>query len=393
MTGPTGPASQAGQARAWAWVEHLRRGGSTPWAAYHHASETQGPWLPGAIQLEVARRLNAVGGEDTTAHRALVDRVLDSSGPGRGQPDLQLVGAAVESPFGPRPVDPATLPVQELVRMAVGVLAELAVDRDPGPRDPVAPPRPRLLPGGFRLLGDPVHIEQTRAALARAGRRPSRRPRTAVVLADDLGVVLADVWQWRVRQGASASWPAWLGSWTARDELPPYADLARIARRWAERVGSERVHVVVQQHPTAEVGRIVAARGPVDAAHSGLSGHATALLREVNVVLRVLVDAERHRHLLDTVLLPLLAGEHGPPPSLPPRAEAWVRRRAERLRDQLVAGGYSLHGDPERLVPAPRAAAPTDEGVLGVALRALLATRELRRTEHEPTDQHREETR
>jgi len=385
VTGP--PVSD--QQRAWAWVEHLRAGGTTPWASFAGEDATgSGPWLPGAIQLEVVRRLNLAAGQDraaqdsatvhTAAHRALVDRVLDSSAPGRGQPDLGLVGAAPESAFGPRPVDPARLPTEELVRLAVGVLAELAVERDPGPQPFVRPRRRPPWRRGYQLLGDPVRVEATRNALGGAGTRPGPRPRTAVVLGDDLGVVLADVWGSRVRQTSSAGWPAWLAAWAQRDELPPQADLAGIAARWAGRVGADNVHVVVQQHPGPEVARIVGRRRPLGATYTGLSGAALQVVRDTNVVLRVLVDAERHQRLLDHVVLPSLAHEHGPCWPLPARHVAWVRRRAERLRDDLLAGGYSLHSDPNMLVPdlAGAPALPSDVAVLDVALRALLATRE-----------------
>jgi hypothetical protein len=170
--------------------------------------------LPGAIQLEVVRRLNVVDGRDDAAHRRLVDRVLASSAPGRGQPDLELVGVHDGSPFGPRPVDPATLPTEELLRMAVGVLAELVLERDPGVR-----PEVRTLPAapwrrGYHLAGDPQLARHAGEALADAGRRPGRRSPVAVLLADDLGVMLADVWTWRVQQGVTPTWRWWLAHWS-----------------------------------------------------------------------------------------------------------------------------------------------------------------------------------
>lgn len=97
------------------------------------------------------------------------------------------------------------------------------------------------------------------------------------------------------------------------------------------------------------------------------------------MVLKVLVGPVRHQRLLDDVLLPLLAPEHGPRWPLPERHVPWVRRRAGRLREDLLAGGYSLHGDPDLLVPDLQVArvTPTEDDVLAVALRALLATRDL----------------
>jgi hypothetical protein len=45
-----------------------------------------------------------------------------------------------------------------------------------------------------------------------------------------------------------------------------------------------------------------------------------------------------------------------------------------RLRDALLRAGYAVHGDPDALLTADRvgAPAPSDDGVLGLALRLLL---------------------
>jgi hypothetical protein len=92
--------------RAWGWVQHLRQGGTTPWADWTGTAEPEAAVVPGAQQLELVRRLNLAGAPAPQ----LVERVFAASAPGRGQPDLELLGAVPESPFGPRPVDPATLP-------------------------------------------------------------------------------------------------------------------------------------------------------------------------------------------------------------------------------------------------------------------------------------------
>jgi hypothetical protein len=384
-----GPAV-SGERRAWAWVEHLRHGGTTPWASFAEEGEARGPLLPGAIQLEVLRRLNQVSGgaADPLAASALADRVLESSAPGRGQPDLQLAGAREWSGFGPPLIDPANIKPGELVRLAVGALAELTVDSDPGPVEQPKPPRRMpwrrsgLFQRGFHIVGNPLAADQTREALARAGRHPGRRSPVAVVLADDLGGMFADLWGWRVRRMLGTTFPSWVGQWAKRDELPMPLDTAAVANRWARKVGADNVHVVVQRHPAAEVARIVGARQPLDGAHTGLSGAASQLVRDVNGVLRVLVDAERHQHLLDSVLLPWLADEHGPRWAVPKRHEEWVRRRADRLREELSAGRYSLHGDLDLLVPQPgnaqpgNAQRPSDDAVLQIALRTLLQAKE-----------------
>ena len=379
-----------GAERGWAWVEHLRSGGSTPWQDFAGSERAAVPragtrLLPGAIQLEVARRLNALGGRDDAAHRDLVEAVLGASAPGRGQPDLELVGIHDGSPFGPPPVDPADVAVEELVRMAVGVLADRALAR-PAP----AAVEPRRLPvpwrRGRRLVGDPLLAEHSHDALA--GRRPGLRSPVVLLHADDLPAMLADVWTWRVQRGVTPSWTWWLGHWARRDELPPRIDLAAVAARWAEHVGRDRVHLVVGTPPPARL--LGAATGPRP---EPLSAAAGDLLTRVNGVLRVLVSPERHLRLLDQVLLPLLADERGARPAVPPRRQAWVQDRAERLVEELSRAGYPVHGELSSLLPpnGQEPAATTGAGVLDVALRALLRTRTSDQTFDQTFDQTRHE--
>ncbi|WP_067430380.1 hypothetical protein [Nocardioides jensenii] len=384
-----------GIARAWGWVDHLRAGGDTPWADFAGASVSRGNLVPGAIQLEVARRLNALarsdafgqarqvdsalGGADNPGHARLVDQILESSGPGRGQPDLELVGVHSGSRFGPRPVDPAQLPTHELIRAAVGLLAELVVEHDPG-ATPEPPPRlVRPWRRGWSLYGDPLAVSQVRGTLSRAGVEPGRRAPIAVIVADDLAAMLADVWSWRVQHAVNPSWRWWLSDRVRRDRLPRVVDLPRVAANQAARLGADRVHIVVAQHPLPAVARLVGVRRPVDATRVGLSPEALDLVRHLNVVLRVLVTPERHQHLLDSVLLPWLADETGRRRGVPPRHQDWVRQQAERMRDELRVAGYPVVGDLDALVPTDRRREPgTDEtGVLDVALRTLLKVKEI----------------
>lgn len=373
----------AGTARARAWVEHLRRGGAEPWRSFA-AAERSGPDaaadgpLPGAVQLEVARRLNALDGRDDPAHRRLVSRVLATSGPGRGRHDLPLAGTGTDRRFGHRPVDPADVPVDELLRVAVGALVQHAVAADPPPvgEAPAGVRRPlrARLAGwrrGYALVGDPLLVAPTREALLAAGRDPGTTPRTAVVMADDLSRMLADAWAWRVCHGAGASWPRWLDRLRRDDRLPPAADPARLADDWARRLGPDRVHVVAGPEAPALAGRVLGTEVRVGGV-ARPSYAALRVLREANLVLRVLVPRERHAALLRATVLPLLAEETGAPPAVPARHRDWVARRGAEQRARLAAGRYALHGDP---APAPAAGGASDEDVLGAALRALLRTR------------------
>ena len=129
--------------------------------------------------------------------------------------------------------------------MAVGVLAELVLERDPG-----VPPEPRTLPAapwrrGYHLAGDPQLAGTPREPLADAGRRPGRpragggaarrRPRRHAGRRVDLARPA----------GVTPTWRWWLRHWARRDQLPPRLDLTAVAARWADRVGRGRVHLVV----------------------------------------------------------------------------------------------------------------------------------------------------
>lgn len=119
-----GADSPGSTARAWGWVAHLRDGGTTPWLAWSTTGSTEaspGDPLPGAQQLELLRRLNLAG----VRSPGLADRVLAADATGRGRPDLELVGVAEPLPYGFAPVDPATLSDAELLRVAVGLVADV----------------------------------------------------------------------------------------------------------------------------------------------------------------------------------------------------------------------------------------------------------------------------
>lgn len=72
--------------------------------------------VPGAHQIELVRRVNLTGSAGPT----LTNRVLAASLPGRGTRELALAGTKGDPDFGPRPVDPADLPADELIRVEPG---------------------------------------------------------------------------------------------------------------------------------------------------------------------------------------------------------------------------------------------------------------------------------
>lgn len=371
--------------RAAAWVEHLRRGGSTTWTGFSSAdaaatsasTDPWGPELPGAAHLELVRRLNAVGGSDTPAHRALVDSVMRVSAPGRGQPDLDLLGVPSRSRFGPPAIDPEDVPPSELLRIAAGALAETASVLDPGEGRRRRRPR-RPWRRGLRLSGDPLTTAGVRSGFAQLGHVTGRRNPVAVVLVDDLGAMLADTWSRRLQLGNPPGWPGWLDNAERNDALPPALRLDEAAAAHAEQLGAENVHVVVGPEPGRVISDLIDLHTPVPILRNRLSAEALEVVRQVNEVLRVLAHHNDHQRILDTVLLPRLADEQGLRRALPEARLEWVTDQATRLRSALADAGYPVHGDLDVLLPRGGSTAPepTGPGVLDVALRTLLKMKE-----------------
>lgn len=364
----------SGERRAWGWVAHLRDGGTTPWADWHGEGDRDGVYLPGAQQLELLRRLHlAAPGRAGRPAPRLVERVLVASAPGRGTPDLELVGATDESPFGPRPVDPADLPDAELTRVATGLLAEdlVAAGAPPVHRPPplVRPWRTR-----YRLVGDPWLADPARAALVARRRPPGGRGSVVVVVGRDLATMLTDAWTSRCFDQGSLPWREWLDPFTAGSRVPPRIDLERAATTWASRVGPARVHVVLDP---AALPRLVGVRRALPQAPA-LAADAVDLARQVAAVLGLLVLPAQRHELLRGSLLPRLVDAPGPRLLLPAEHAQWATQRATRMRDRMLRAGYAVHGDPDLVVPRPEAVAPagasgpTEAGVLALAVRLLL---------------------
>ncbi len=334
--------------RAWAWCRHLREGGTTPWSAWTgedldgtDGTGARGPYLPGAQQLELLRRLNLAGRPPAV----LADRVLAASAPGRGRPDLELVGAAPPRGFGPRPVDPAALPDDELLRVAGSLLAEDVVAA--GLPDPPRPGWERPWRRSYRLAGDEWRAAPVREELVRRGRPPGGRRPLVVVLGSDLDTLLRHAYTARAFAGGGPAWPDWLARAVARDTLPPRADLAATAARWAQRVGRARVRIVLDD---AAVPRVLGTRRPLPAPPEP-SAAAVDLARRVAAPLGLLVLPDHRAALLRLTLLPRLvdADPAGAPLAVPARHAAWVGDHAERLREAVVAADYPVVGSPDGL--------------------------------------------
>ncbi|WP_310527574.1 hypothetical protein [Nocardioides sp.] len=351
-----------GTARAWGWVMHLRDGGTTPWLAWSGEAPPIARVLPGAQQLELLRTLNRAGNNDAR----LADRVLAAPAPGRGKPDLALVGVA-SSPYGPQPVDPAQLPVDELIRVATSVLAEDVVALGP------SAPTPRLRRGwrrGCRLAGDPLDVAQVRDHLTGRGRSPGGAGTTTVILGGPLEEMLVDVWSRRCFERGSGGWLAWLRFWQQRDDLPPRIDLPSVAERHLAR--HERVTVVFDR---SRLPALVGVRRLPPLVRPGAD--AAELSRRIASVMGLLVPPQERAALMTRTLLPRMPVTGTPPVALPNEHREWVRVAAERMARQLSRAGYPVVGDPASLVPTGSAApdapsAASGQLVLDLAVRMLV---------------------
>ncbi|MGB0099776.1 MAG: hypothetical protein WBP61_05790, partial [Nocardioides sp.] len=227
----------------------------------------------------------------------------------------------------------------------------------------------------YRLVGDPALADPMRAALIAQGRPPGGRGSRVLVVGTDLGAMIAHAWTARSLAEGAVEWREWLTPFTRGRSVPPRVDLVRIARDWSERVGTERVHIVLDP---AAVPRLVGVRrlpGPLP-----LSADATDLGRRIGQVLGLLAVPGRKRALLRETLVPWLVESGGPALVVPEEHREWLHARAGHLRDELLRAGYAVHGDPDSLLPGERVGAPepSDAGVLALAM-ALMLEKPVRR--------------
>jgi hypothetical protein len=341
-----------------AWAAHLRAGGTTPWSAWVEKPTGSGTApvrpLPDAIHLELVRQIN-LAGPDSPDLAGLTDRVLATASPGRGLIDVPMPWPDGGPRFGTAPVDPDRLPVEELVRLASGVIAHLLPDVPPSP--PQELPRPRALPWRRRFFvhGAPETAAAVRRSLLAQGWVESNRRSTHIAIGLPVDLLLAEHWASNVRSGGILKWRnVWRRSHVA-GRLPRSLDVPAIAGRLHS--AGNQVHVVVAQDPGAALVLTAQALGTAPADPGTPTDLARCdLLRRVNRLTAMTEGADQvarlaavlHETLDDLVRSGDAAGTRvlAPADELP-----WASEVAARMAEELREAGYSVHGDPEAMAP------------------------------------------
>ena len=370
-----------------AWSAHLRSGGTTDWSAWRDTDQPEPTHalhpLPDAIHLELVRRINlaAPDGQDL---RGLADRVLATAAPGRGLLDVPLPWAGAPRRFGTPPMDPADLPEEELIRLAVGVLAHLLPDVPHLAPDALPAPWPIPWRRRFRLHGSPGTVASVRKNLLAQGLVETDWRPTHIVIARPVPVMMAEWWAASVRNGGILKWStAWRRA-EAAGRLPPSTDVAGIADRLTAH-GSNHVHVVVAsraEEAAALTAGILGAR-PGEVQESG-DAAVSDLLRRLNRLTALTHGPQRNRELARTLAATLdePATPAHPVTTIapPPASMDWAQEQAASTAGALSQAGYAVHGELDALTPTDhRLPGTVDRGrTLELAVTACLRSWHLR---------------
>jgi hypothetical protein len=327
------------------------------------------------VHLELVRRLNQAAGDPVPA---LADLVLTTASPGRGLVEVPLPWPGEARRFGSPAVDPGSLPEEELIRLASGVLLRLV----PGVPEPARPARPGTRPvpwrRRFRLHGTPGTVAEVRRGLLAQGLVETDWWPTHVVLAGPVDAMMAEHWAANARTGGIRKWSTLWRRQLAVGGLPRSIDAVALAQ---ELVGRKRepVHVVVardRQEAAEQTASVLRAQpfvttGAVDPA-------ATDLHRRVNRLTALIEGRPQYQDLasrlaavLDAVALP------GEPQRLavPREALPWAREQAAGMARGLSADGYAVHGDPDHLSPTDHGGAGTVDRTRTLALAVAACVR------------------
>jgi len=373
-----------------AWAAHLRAGGTTDWSVWcdtptdlaeHRPGHELRP-LPDAVHLELVRRINlAADGEDV---RGLADRVLVTASPGRGLIDVPLPWPGTPRRFGTPPMHPDQLPEEELIRLAVGVLAHLLPGVPSSAPEVPAAPWPLPWRRRFRLHGSPGTVAGAREGLLAQGLVETDWRPTHIVLARPVPVMMAEWWAASVRNGGILKWStAWRRA-EAAGRLPPSIDVADIAERLSERT-TRQVHVVAAdsaERAAALVAAVLRAQ-PVEIQENG-DAAVSDLLRRLNR-LTVLTHGpgsvrELARTLAATLDQPAAPAHSIDSPAPPAPATGWALDQAASTAEAIRRAGYAVHGELDALTPTDhRLPGTVDRGrTLELAVTACLRSWHLR---------------
>jgi hypothetical protein len=201
-----------------------------------------------------------------------------------------------------------------------------------------------------------------------------------VVTARDLGRVIPSHWQTTLKNGSTTPWADFAAAVCAepaqrangargRDTASWFwrrHDIPAILARWGHRIPRERCTVVTVPPPGAdprEVGERFGAALGVDTAdfvepshdNSSVGAWSAELLRRLNAATP---HFERHHHrwgVQDGLVRCGLAGRAAGEPRFGLTGErlVWVRRRAERMIEEIEASGVRVVGDLADLCPRP----------------------------------------
>jgi len=372
-----------------AWAAHLLAGGTTSWADWRRrATDARADVavlepLPDATHLELVRRVNLEAGPGADL-AGLADRILATPAPGRGLLDVPLPWTGAPRRFGTPPIDPALLPGEELVRLAVGVLAHLLPGvRPPAPDEPQRP-WPAPWRRRFRLHGAPATVAAVRRHLLAQGYVETDWRPTHVVIGRPVEVMMAEHWGRVVRAGGVVKWSRLWRRAEASGRLPPQIDVAATAARLRDR-RREPLHVVVARDAgdaAALAAGVLGARPP--GVHGGPDVALSDLVRRLNR-LAVLTQGPDQVRVLARTLVSVLGADllsPGAPEPAPPQASLpWAREVAAAGAAALRQAGYAVHGDPGALAPTEHRLPGTvdRERTLALAVRACIRIHELER--------------
>lgn len=344
------------------WVDHLRAGGTTRWRDW---AGPAGPH-PSVAHLEVVRRLNMLGGSTE-----LADCVLDAPIIGSGWRVDPLPG---DAGAGPDQLEPDDLPAADLLRVCAAAIAHCAAESPTGVLPP-APERSRmhtlLRHTPWTVAGTSATADATREALRGSGHPEGRKKSTVFVVAGPIEDLMAGHWHRRAMAGASLRWRRVWEVSAGRSCLPPTVDPLSLAQRWSQRVGHQRVHVVLDPDPAPVIADVLGVDVTV---RSENTPTATELMRRINLVLAEILDADEHE-----ARIPALAAAIPRSPEgilgVPLDHSRWAAEQADHIAEGLASGPWRVHGPPQRIAPdaRPRRRTVDPADTLDLALLTLLS--------------------